>query len=106
MLSAGLLNETLAQDALAQRVTRSDLAFAFSLIPIAARAPGLAMRFLPLAAKSGFLDRLGGRTQLRSIVASLVGDAPRQAGEGPWEVPSASPARPMSRHHEATSEGR
>ncbi len=92
LLSAGLLNETLAQDALAQQATRPDLALALSVIPRAARVPGLSLRFLPLAAKSGLLDRLGGRASLRGVIASLVGEAPTKAGEGPWELPSAMPA--------------
>jgi hypothetical protein len=91
LLSAGLLDEKLAHDGLAQRITRPDVAMAFAMAPRAVRVPGLALRFLPLAAKSGVLDLVGGSTRMRGLVNALVGSAPGQAGAGEWSVPSGTP---------------
>jgi flavin-dependent dehydrogenase len=91
LLTAGLLDEKLAHDGLAQRITRPDVAMVFAMAPRAARVPGLALRFLPLAAKSGVLDLVGGSTRMRGLVNALVGSAPGQAGAGEWSVPSGTP---------------
>jgi flavin-dependent dehydrogenase len=94
LLATGLLDERLASAALAQEPTRPDLRFALSMLPRAARAPGLSLRFLPLAARSAVLDRLGGLggvprvgRSLARALAPLVGPTPASAGRGPWSIP-------------------
>jgi len=95
LIAEGLLDERLAMDALAQRPTRPDVRLALGIAPRAARAPRLAMRFAPLAVKTGLLDRLGtlhGRARSATItrmIEGLVGPAPRSRGPGPWNEPFA-----------------
>lgn len=92
LIEAGLLEERLASAALAQQAVRPDLQFAMSMVPKVARAPGLALRFLPLAARSAVLDRVGalgalpyvGRALGGALLSRAVGRAPREAGPGPW----------------------
>ncbi len=92
LIEEGLLEERLASAALAQHPVRPDIRFAMSMVPKVARAPGLALRFLPLAARSAVLDRLGtvgalpyvGRALGSVLLSRAVGRAPREAGHGPW----------------------
>ncbi len=96
LLSEGLLDASLAMDALVQRSTRADLSLAMRLAPRAARSPRLAMSFLPLAAKSAILDQVGrfaGSARVGDLIErgldTLLGDAPREAGRGAWrEAPA------------------
>ncbi|MBN8612302.1 MAG: FAD-dependent monooxygenase [Deltaproteobacteria bacterium] len=91
LLSGGLLDASLAMDALVQRPTRADLSLAMRMAPRAARSPRVAMSFLPLAAKSAIVDRVGrftGSARIGDLVDrsldSLLGDAPRAPGRGAW----------------------
>ncbi len=99
LISSGLLEQRLASAALEQRVTRPDLAHALAIARNAAHAPGLALRFVPLAMKSGLLDRLGGLAgaprvghRVGALLAALVGGAPREAGAGAWDAPRGAAA--------------
>jgi flavin-dependent dehydrogenase len=97
LIEEGLLDERLAAAALAQRPTVPDLRFALAMAPRALRAPGLSLRFAPLAARSAILDRLGGLAgaprvgrRLGRALGVLVGASPRAAGTGPWSLPEAT----------------
>jgi flavin-dependent dehydrogenase len=97
MIGTGLLDESLASAALEQRSARPDLAFLLAAPGRAARSPGAAARFLPVAARSVLLDRLGPLTALPAIGAAidraletLVGRGAELAPAATWSMPSAT----------------
>ncbi len=97
LVSRGLLDERLAMDALEQRATRPDLAMVLAMIPKAASAPGLALRFAPLALKTGLLDRLGGKAGIGNLLEKIVGKAPTVPGHGAWDLPQGKAAKSNGR---------
>lgn len=97
MVGSGLLDVSLASAALEQRPARPDLRFVVSAPARALRAPRVALRFLPVAARTVAVDRLSpltaapaiGRTIDRAI-HWMMGDRAVRAPEAAWTMPDPS----------------
>lgn len=96
LLGAGLLDAELAEAAITQLPTRPDLRWALRAGRRALGAPGVALRFVPTAAKGALLDRLGrvgGVPRLGGLfdhaLEPLVGRAARAvAPHAVWSLPT------------------
>jgi flavin-dependent dehydrogenase len=109
LIAEGLLDESLAMAALAQRPTRPSPALALRLAPRATRAPAAALRFFPIAARTAVIDRVAALVGSRRVGAwvergleALVGETPRELGAGGWREHADEDARTNAER--ATSE--
>ncbi len=100
LIAEGLLDESLAMAALAQRPTRPSPALALRLAPRATRAPAAALRFFPIAARTALIDRVAALVGSRRVgelvergLDALVGETPRAVGPGAWREHADEEAR-------------
>jgi flavin-dependent dehydrogenase len=100
LIAEGLLDESLAMAALAQRPTRPSPALALRLAPRATRAPAAALRFFPIAARTAVIDRVAALVGSRRVgelvergLDALVGETPRTIGPGRWREHADEEAR-------------
>jgi len=90
IMKSGLLDPALARAALIQRPARPDARFALQAPKRAMSAKSAALRFLPVAARSLLLDRVGAFAGAERWMEPLVGRAASSARATDWSLPDVS----------------